>query len=245
MKHIISLTILSVGLIGPVQAGCDSNADIVRAEYEITIRQMGETKPVSESFILWRQGIRVAHEHPEVGITDLWERMSDGRVRLVRHFDEHERGIEYHPSDIGPESDPGTWLRKRQLISGSLLESLEQKDVRGEDCEQVRRYQGEMNGASLELEWRPELALVKRLTIKADGSERTWQLEEVVFDEDQVNRGFARRDAYRMTDYADIGDNESDPFLLRMMNLGHIPHGHSGFYDAEGNPIHGAKRHPH
>ena len=48
---------------------------------------------------------------------------------------------------------------------------------------------------------------------------------------------------YQTTDYADIGDSESDPFLRKMINLGFVEHGSSGMYDAQGNDIGGEHHH--
>jgi len=59
----------------------------------------------------------------------------------------------------------------------------------------------------------------------------------------KIEEFFRIRGSYQTTDYADIGDNESDPFLLKMMNLGFIKHGASGFYDAQGHAL--KKRHNH
>jgi hypothetical protein len=35
----------------------------------------------------------------------------------------------------------------------------------------------------------------------------------------------------------DIGDNEADPFLIKMINLGYIDHAPQAVYDANGNNI--------
>ena len=56
-------------------------------------------------------------------------------------------------------------------------------------------------------------------------------------NQQKVQVEFAKWDNYQTTDYADIGDNESDPFLAKMINLGFVEHGASGFYHADGSPI--------
>ncbi len=70
-----------------------------------------------------------------------------------------------------------------------------------------------------------------------------WRRLEIVSDPATVQAAFDRRASYLSTDYADIGDNESDPFLLRMINLGFIEHGGSGFYDADGHDMGAAHAH--
>ncbi|MFT6897794.1 MAG: hypothetical protein ACJA13_002205 [Paraglaciecola sp.] len=44
-------------------------------------------------------------------------------------------------------------------------------------------------------------------------------------------------------DVSDIGDDHSDPFLIKMVTLGFIEHGASGFYDDKGNALEGAHHH--
>ncbi|MBX2880378.1 MAG: hypothetical protein KTR32_10625 [Granulosicoccus sp.] len=52
-----------------------------------------------------------------------------------------------------------------------------------------------------------------------------------------VDRKFKEWDKHFTMDFADIGDNESDPFLKTMITFGFISHGASGFYDSSGQQI--------
>jgi len=72
---------------------------------------------------------------------------------------------------------------------------------------------------------------------------QTLTLGTVDFKKAQIQQQFALWDAYQTTDYADIGDNEGDPFLAKMINLGFIEHGASGFYDANGKALGGGHSH--
>ncbi len=48
-----------------------------------------------------------------------------------------------------------------------------------------------------------------------------------------------------MTDGADIGDNEFDPFLLKMINQVHIEHSAAGFYDSKRMSLDTSHGHQH
>ena len=61
--------------------------------------------------------------------------------------------------------------------------------------------------------------------------------------EDAIKQKFAVWDRYQTTDYADVGDNESDPMLAKMIKLGFISHGASGFYHADGTQIESGHHH--
>jgi hypothetical protein len=54
---------------------------------------------------------------------------------------------------------------------------------------------------------------------------------------------FALRDDYRTIDYADIGDSEDDPFVRKMIRMGFVSHGASGFYDEHGHALDGGHNH--
>lgn len=72
-----------------------------------------------------------------------------------------------------------------------------------------------------------------------------WVLVGLETDQAIIKDRFAAWDSHETTDFADIGDNESDPFLMRMITLGFISHGASGFYDASGNMISSGTGHYH
>ena len=65
---------------------------------------------------------------------------------------------------------------------------------------------------------------------------REWTLQDVNYNAD-TNTFFAKRESYQSTDYADIGDDHTDPFLTKMVNQGFIEAGASGYYDQHGQAI--------
>ncbi len=46
-----------------------------------------------------------------------------------------------------------------------------------------------------------------------------------------------------MTDYSDVGDNESDPFVRKMINMGFVSLGTLGVYNLNGQVIDGVHGH--
>jgi hypothetical protein len=95
---------------------------------------------------------------------------------------------------------------------------------------------------SMDITWFSELRLVSSFIIKEKDSPRileSWSLKSLTLSNKQITPFFKSRYAYYATDYADIGDDHTDPFLTKMMNLGFIEHGASGFYDTQGNPMSG------
>jgi hypothetical protein len=98
-------------------------------------------------------------------------------------------------------------------------------------------YSSDEHGQTLLLEWLPAMQVVSYYSAKTTQGMIEWRLDDIITDRTIINAAFAQWEGYASTDYADIGDNESDPFLLNMINLGFIEHGSNGFYTASGQSM--------
>ncbi len=93
------------------------------------------------------------------------------------------------------------------------------------------------------MQWDVEQSLLLEYSWQQDNKKEMWTLTEVNHDAKEVDRFFAQRSQYQTTDFADIGDDHSDPFLTKMVTLGFIEKGASGFYDDKGNALAGGHHH--
>lgn len=206
------------------------------ATYDVQHKEKGKSK-TKKTVSIVRSPTQVAYRYPSTGITELWENTPNNRLRLVRNFDEYKRGIEYHPSEIQGGQN---WDTKQHLVSSALRKQLTLAKTTGKHCEKIERYKGKDHHTKYSLDWHVQHKLPTKLKVKDHHTktETIWTLNTVTAgDEASVTRLFSTLNAYQTTDYADIGDNESDPFLLKMIKLGFVEHGHSGFYDADGNSL--------
>lgn len=235
--HLLPSLILLATCSGNLAAECRLSPDFIGAEYTIT-RQTSGQPAETHSFALWRAGQRVAHEYSQAHITDVWHLMPNDKIHLVRNFDNAKRGIEYQPVDMHYEGGKSDWSLKNQLVSDSLLKSLTTVDASGSGCERQIHYRsGKHQQTSVQLSWLPALQLVKSYREHDGQTVISWELQNLVSAPTRIDQQFTRRENYQTTDFIDIGDNESDPFLQRMIHLGFIEHGASGFYDQAGNPV--------
>ena len=218
--------------------------DCSAAQIGATYRATEKRNNSEHSYILelWRKGKQAIHSYPESHISELWQLAANGRIGSVRYFDEHQRGIEYQPGEKLNEKENRDWSIKSQLVSDSLLQQMELLEKSGEGCERTETYIQNNAGQFMQISWLPEKKLVKEFSHISAGKSIHWVLQSTVEDAEKIAIQMGLRDHYQMTDFADIGDNESDPFLLGMINLGFIEHGTSGFYNAEGDDI-GEGRH--
>ncbi|WP_020410589.1 hypothetical protein [Hahella ganghwensis] len=218
---------------------CNLNPMHIGAKYFIT----SKVGTPDRTMYLWRNDQEVAHQYPQEQITEIWNQVRDGRIRPIRYFESAKRGIEYQPEDINNGKGDKNWQGKFQLISDQQKDAMALVSTEGTGCERVEKYQIKNGETKIELSWLPELKLVQSYSVEQQNQNLLWHLTDLFTNEVQVKAIFHSYDGYQLTDYVDIGDNESDPFLLNLINLGFISHGASGFYDEHGNALGGNHHH--
>ncbi len=80
-------------------------------------------------------------------------------------------------------------------------------------CATELEYRYQVDGKKFHLIWLPEPKLVKMLETEKDGRIERMELMAVVDDGERMSRELARRETYVVIDFADLGDQESDPFF--------------------------------
>ncbi|MFY8275285.1 hypothetical protein AAEU32_14265 [Pseudoalteromonas sp. SSDWG2] len=242
MKYLVFITLgmvlnqATLAVAAPAKQ-CDVNPEIIKASYHQTQAQ-GEVR----RFNLWRFNSAIAHQSVDTGVVEKWQQLKTGQLRPTRYFETYQRGIEYQPGELRSHNQPD-WSQKYQLVSDSLLTSSVKQY--GHGCNREVRFEHRQGQQSIAIEWLPELDLLKSMTVKEQAPNgltkviSSLQLRDYQSARHIVEQQFALWDRYQITDYADVGDNESDPFLSKMINQGFVEHGASGFYDSQGHAIGG------
>ena len=227
---------------------CDINPTILKANYSVTntvphsvkSTAAANSKPVSQSLNLWRNQQQVAHENDVM--TELWQHLANNQIRPIRYFNAQQRGIEYQPSEVRGVQN---WSAKTQLVDNHLIEKMTLVSTQGTGCDEVKNYTLSENGNDFTLAFFTHSKLVKTFSTSTKKSQTTTllSLNNVNTNEPLISAQFAQWDRFQTTDYADIGDNEGDPFLAKMINLGFIEHSATGFYNQQGEAIQGGHHH--
>ena len=214
---------------------CEKNDANLHAAYETSIKSPSKD-PKTTSLHLWRNANNVAHEYPVTNITESWTLVRERFIKPTRYFDAHERAIEYQPGETIHGKKETDFSYRYQLISDKLVNamSLDKKDGKG--CDTVEYYSLESPQGKFTLKWLPYLKLVAFFSVDKNGVTREWKLTNVDFNAN-TEAFFSKRRDYQSTDYADIGDDHTDPFLTKMVTQGFIEAGASGFYDEHGHSI--------
>lgn len=226
MTRVLAFLYLLVLCVQPSFADCSTQSEMIGAKYTVVVSLADGTDKDTHELVLWRNGQQALHEYPAKKLADLWEHTLNDQLHLVRYFDEFQRAIEYQPGEIPEGRKSGAWSVKRQLVADDVLESMQLVGSEGEGCEKTVTYELEDPGKSIRLEWLEELSLVKALTEQNAGRVIRLQLQKAMTDTAAVKAALTKRSDFQSTDYTDIGDNESDPFLTRMINQGFSGHRH-------------------
>ena len=231
-------------LAGLAQADCTGiDASELGAFYDVQINGAADASARHGEFELWRRGDSVIHIRRDNGIADYWTHTPVG-LKLTRYFLAEKRGIEYQPGEVETHDGERAWSVYYQLVADALLHNMDKQGESGEGCDKLVDYSRENDGNTLTVQWREAISLPRyRLESRPDGTEVSWELTSVQTDPAQIEETFASLSSFDTTDYADIGDNESDPFLLKLISLGFVEHGASGFYDADGHALDGGHSH--
>ncbi len=222
----------------PVQ--CDAEKNWVKADYTLT--ETTNNKVRSRSLTLWRKPDVVAHQYPASDITQVWEHVHE-RVKQTRFFDAHKRGIEYQPGENIHGRVDNDWEYRNQLVKQAFIDGLEKQDSQGSGCDIRTRYTAGSENGHIELVWANNLQLIVSFTVTKGEQKMHWQQQSLSHEQAGINAFFASRYGYQTTDYADIGDDHTDPFLTNMVHQGFIEAGASGFYNASGEALEGSHLH--
>lgn len=219
---------------------CDMNSSVLKANYTIETLHAGNDeeykarKGSNLSLALIRNNTQVAYNYSNKNVIDTWVKYPNNKVALNRYFEQQKRSIEYQPTELKSKVN---WQKQYQLITEKQIKDMTLITTAGSGCYQQEEYNLTQGYTNVRLTWLPQLNLVKRLQVSQKAHRKVWQLTDVESSEHEVKAFFAQRYKYQSTDYSDIGDNESDPFLVKMINLGFIEHTPQGFYNSQGDNI--------
>ncbi|MGH1470644.1 MAG: hypothetical protein ACRBCS_05585 [Cellvibrionaceae bacterium] len=223
-------------------AHCESP---LMAEYQYEIMDTEKKINQKKQVVLWRRGNQVVIQTPRNQQAELWELTPNRQIKMTRYFENHQRGIEYQPTEIKNKREKNDWSFKYQLVSDVLIRKMQAnanvskpvENIEVADCNFYQKLSLTENKKIIDLTWNPIQKLMTSLEVKEGNILTLWSLTKNTLDADKIDQYYEKLLSYQTTDYADVGDNESDPFLMKMIHLGFVEHGASGFYDSEGNNI--------
>lgn len=166
-----------------------------------------------------RQSNKAIFHYPKRNIAEQWSLNKRQRVEFERWFLSAKRVIQYENGDLKSIGKEQQWQAVSQVIDASLLTRLKLQSTSRYLCWQQQNFSGAVDGAQIQVSWLPKLNLVKSVAWKKGELEKKIVLQQLSHI-DTAKTIFSQRLSYSEMDFADIGDNEADPFVARMIDQG-------------------------
>jgi len=224
MKTVLFLCCLSLQIF----ANSANKSPDIQVQYKIWT-------PSKISYVnYYREASTVAYEYLAQGITEVWKKMPHDTALLTRGFDHNKRSIEYDTIDLKMEHENSSWNQHANLLLASDFDfdNVQEKEI---DNMTVLHYQKSTETTKTELYWDKTRDILLSFSIKKNDSYTLiYRLISVKAKKDSHIDDVL---AYEATDFADIGDNESDPFFRKMIHLGFLTHKEANIIDEHGNSL--------
>lgn len=191
----------------------DGSGRPVAAEYRTTVTTEGSQPQVRE-WRYWRDGNCIERENVAARTAERWER--DGRTLfLTRYYHADRKGIEYRSDDLEILNATPAWSHLTLLVDPTVLAALRETDAGWLDGTPVRRYTGSIDGARWDVTMRTDLMLPLEVRVERGESVEVLQLLRAAAREQSPFEPESTA-GYEVIDFADLGDRERDPFVIRV-----------------------------
>jgi hypothetical protein len=237
MKKLLLITAITFPMLATANDDCQSTT--IMATYNIEEATKATESSNKNELILLRTGNSAFHIRNKTMATQ-WTKLAKNNMKKTSYFIDDKRAIEYEATSSNSNQ---AWNYHAQLLHPQFKAQSTLIESTGVGCEQVDHYQQKTKIKTVDIWWLPEQKLIKRMTSVLTDKTIRWQLTEITHNEEDVQQQLNTLYSYQTTDFADIGDNESDPFFRKMINLGFIEHSASGFYDSKGNALSSSHQH--
>lgn len=203
-----------------------ANLPAVAAEF-VTTRTGKEHEhdpmPAEVSWRFWRDSQLITIERPQLGLGELWQR--DGRELIHRKlYHQDQRAIEFQAGDLRMLDIAPSWQKLALLLDSQLLDKLTADEIEWADGIPTREYQGKVADTEWHVVMRLDVALPALIERRhGEFSERTELLQ--AYSLNTAPWQPTPIDGYDVIDFADLGDKESDPFVIKVQaQMGHEHH---------------------
>lgn len=183
-----------------------------------------EQKDEPVNWRLWRGNTRIITERPQLGVGELWQK--DGKTIIHRKlYHRYQRAIEFQQDDLRMQQAAPSWQKLSVLVDQALLKQLSAGELEwSDDGYPIREYHGKVGETIwhvvMRMDWGLPMLIERQ---QGEFSERTELLQ--IYPLAQAPWQPTAADGYEIIDYADLGDKESDPFVIKVQaQMGHDHH---------------------
>lgn len=213
-----AVIVLSAGVApdGALRAA-QASPDLVAVYESSSSRESQNAVRAEQVWNLRREADRVEYRYPAKGYVEIWERTRGGEIALSGVFTELRRIVNYTSGDLRALGRYPEWAMVGSLIDPAALGRLEHSGGGTVLGRQAQRFIGRVGDEDIEILWLEDNALPALIRQVGPAGERRLRLLHL----DSLAAGSEGRQetaGYERIDFADMGDNESDPFVKRLLH---------------------------
>ncbi|MCL1074763.1 hypothetical protein [Shewanella dokdonensis] len=186
------------------------------------------------TLLLLRQQAQTVFYNPQNQVAEWWNFDNPQHPQFSRVFGEAKRRIDYYMGDLRTLGVQVSQTEIESFAAAHLRQVLTKEPQSA--CAEAEAYEGDYHQVHYRMLWSTALQLPLSLETTVQGKVSRWQAQQFVATDD-VTQHFQQWQTYKSTDFADVGDNEQDPFLAKMINQGFVEHSEHAAYDSHGNPL--------
>ncbi len=237
MKKSFFLLLLLTQMSSALELTCNkTTTDALDATY--TINSTKGTNNVG----YYRYKDSVAYNYSAQNISELYKKSRNDTALLTRAFVKDRRAIEYDAIDMRTEKQSTSWNQHKNLATPEQFNFTHVEVEQKNGCN-IEHYSLHKDGVDVTMTWLKNYEVLVKLEVKKEAKISYVYMLDSLKLEDKKPAHMAMIENFDSTDYADIGDNESDPFFTKMITLGFVTHHEANIFDEKGNRLELAHAH--
>ena len=180
--------------------------------------EKGKTEPETSvvNWHLFRQQNRIDIDNITAHTGETWLR--NGKTLVMRQlFHDDRKGVEYLMDDFAVLGMQPSWQQQALLFDPQVLQQLPEVGTEWVDGHPVRRYRGTVDGQQFDVQWLVDLNMPYAIVRTHADEQEVTQLQ-AVYPLAQSPWQYNNGEDYELIDYADLGDRERDPFVLKIQS---------------------------
>lgn len=174
-------------------------------------------------WLFWRSAQRIEVSVPRQQTGEVW--LKDGRTLFYQKvFHADRKIVEYQREDLSALNVAVSWQTNALMIDPAVLQQLA---VVGEDWidgHPALELEGTVDGIQYDVIWLVDVNVPYALEKQDENGNRERTRLQALYAAGDATLPAPDNRAYEIIDYADLGDRERDPFVLKIQH--YLPGGH-------------------
>ncbi len=172
---------------------------------------------VRNEWLFWRSANRVEISVPRQQTGEVW--LKDGKALFYQKlFHEDHKIVEYQSDDLDALDVNVNWQTNQLMLNPTVLKQLKVEGEHWIDNHPALELAGTVDGIRYQVMWLVDLNIPQQLEKRdASGNHEITTLQDVQSGSASLQTAPDSRH-YEIIDYADLGDRERDPFVVKVQS---------------------------